>query len=306
MRKAFIETLCQIANENENVWLLSGDLGYTVLEQFSTQFPNRYINTGVAEQNMMGVAAGLSLSGKLVFTYSISNFSVMRCLEQIRNDICYHNLNVNIIGVGGGFTYGSAGYSHHSVEDYGVLMPMPNMSIFAPCDPVETKLCIENAYKFDGPSYIRLEKNCDYTVHNTIPNFSTGCPIQIQEGKHATIVSTGGIVYQAVKAAKSLNKSGIDITVISLPSIKPIDTMKLAKLLNTPIIITVEEHSEFGGISQLVNKAIIQYKINVNEVVNLSISDDIIYSVGSQDCIRRKLSMTSENIKETVIKLMNP
>ena len=145
MRKTFIDTLCKIAKDNENVWLLSGDLGYSVLEQFSRQFPNRYINTGVAEQNMMGVAAGLSLSGKIVFTYSISNFTVMRCLEQIRNDICYHNLNVNIVGVGGGFTYGSAGYSHHAVEDYGVLMPMPNMSIFVPCDPIETKLCIENA-----------------------------------------------------------------------------------------------------------------------------------------------------------------
>jgi transketolase len=305
MRKTFIDTLCKIAKDNENVWLLSGDLGYNVLEQFSTQFPHRYINTGVAEQNMMGVAAGLSLSGKIVFTYSISNFTIMRCLEQIRNDVCYHNLNVNIIGVGGGFTYGSAGYSHHAVEDYGVLMPMPNMSIFVPCDPIETKLCIEIAYEFEGPSYIRLEKNCNYSVHSSVPDYSIGHPIQILEGKDATIVCTGGIVNEAMKAAKSLAELDINVSISSLPTVKPIDITSLAAILNTPIIMTIDEHSEFGGISQLVNKAIIQYQINVHEVVNLCISDDIIYSIGSQDFIRHKLSMTSKKIKETIIKLMN-
>ncbi|HKC65029.1 MAG TPA: hypothetical protein VKB86_15410, partial [Pyrinomonadaceae bacterium] len=125
MRTAFIESLCEMAERNERVWLLSGDLGYSVLERFAEKFPQRFVNVGVAEQNMIGIAAGLAMSGQVVFTYSIANFPVMRCLEQIRNDVCSHNLNVKIVAVGGGLAYGPAGYTHHALEDLAVMRAMP-------------------------------------------------------------------------------------------------------------------------------------------------------------------------------------
>ena len=143
MRTAFTETLCKLAEQNQRIWLLTGDLGFSVLERFAERFPGRYVNMGVAEQNMMGVAAGLALCGKVVFTYSIANFPVMRCLEQIRNDVCYHNLNVKIVAVGGGVAYGAMGYSHHAVEDLAVMRAMPNMTVLAPGDAVEARLVTE-------------------------------------------------------------------------------------------------------------------------------------------------------------------
>ena len=132
MRNTFIDTLCELAAEDARVWLMCGDLGYSVLERFADRFPNRYINAGVAEQNLTGVAAGLALSGKIVFTYSIANFPIMRCLEQVRNDVCYHNLNVKIVAIGCGFAYGAAGYSHHGAEDLAVMRTLPNMTVVAP------------------------------------------------------------------------------------------------------------------------------------------------------------------------------
>ena len=144
MRTAFIEALCEEAVLDDRIWLLTGDLGYSVLECFAESFPDRYVNVGVSEQNMAGLAAGLAFCGKIVFIYSIGNFPVMRCLEQIRNDTCYHNLNVNIVAVGGGLAYGAAGYTHHAIEDLGVIRTLPNMTIIAPGDPIETKLAIKN------------------------------------------------------------------------------------------------------------------------------------------------------------------
>src|SRR5262249_13809462 len=140
MRAAFIKTLYELAERDERVWLLTGDLGFTVLEDFARRFPERYLNVGVAEQNMTGVAAGLARCGKVVFTYSIANFPTLRCLEQIRNDVCYHEANVKVVSVGGGFAYGAAGYTHHGVEDLGALRLLPGMTVVAPGDPVETRL----------------------------------------------------------------------------------------------------------------------------------------------------------------------
>ena len=139
MRTSFIDTLCQVAENDRRVWLVTGDLGYSVLEKFSSKFPERYLNAGVAEQNMVGVAAGLAMTGKVVFVYSIANFPTLRCLEQVRNDVCYHKLSVKIVAVGCGLAYGGHGYTHHGVEDLGVMSLLPHMTVIAPGDPVETR-----------------------------------------------------------------------------------------------------------------------------------------------------------------------
>ena len=171
MRTTFIETLCDLAERDERIWLITGDLGFSVLERFSERFPERYINAGVAEQNMTGIAAGLAHSGLVVFTYSIANFPVMRCLEQIRNDVCYHNMNVNVVAVGGGFSYGTAGYTHHGVEDIAVMRAMPNMTVVAPADPYETRKATESVAAHAGPCYLRLGKSREPDVHDGEPPF---------------------------------------------------------------------------------------------------------------------------------------
>src|SRR5437763_8640674 len=158
-----------MAEEDERIWLLSGDLGYSVLESFVQKFPGRFVNVGVAEQNMIGVAAGLAMSGHVVFTYSIANFPVMRCLEQIRNDVCYHNLNVKIVAVGGGLAYGPAGYTHHALEYLAVMRAMTGMTVLAPGDPVETRLATKALADRQGPCYLRLGKAGEPLVHRQQP-----------------------------------------------------------------------------------------------------------------------------------------
>ena len=193
MRTAFINTLNELASRDERIWLLCGDLGFSVLEPFAKSFPNRYVNVGVAEQNMTGVAAGLALSGKIVFTYSIANFPVIRCLEQIRNDVCAHNLNVKIVSVGGGFAYGSAGYTHHGTEDLAIMRVLPNMTVLAPGDPVETRLLTVAATEQPGPCYLRLGKAGEPTIHTSEPEITIGKAIILRQGGDGTLISTGGM-----------------------------------------------------------------------------------------------------------------
>jgi len=190
MRTAFIETLCELAEQDERIWLLTGDLGYSVLEQFAERFPDRFVNVGVAEQNMTGVAAGLALCGKIVFTYSIANFPTLRCLEQIRNDVCHHNLNVKIVAVGGGLAYGAQGYTHHAIEDLAVMLALPNMTVIAPGDSVEVRLATRAIVDWPGPCYLRLGRAGERIVHQTEPEFQIGKAIVLQQGSDVTLIST--------------------------------------------------------------------------------------------------------------------
>src|SRR3972149_11388361 len=167
MRTAFIQSVSEWAAQDERIWLLVGDLGYSVVESFAERFPHRFVNMGIAEQNMIGVAAGLALSGKVVFVYSIANFPVMRCLEQIRNDVCYHNLSVTVVAVGGGVAYGTAGYTHYAVEDLAVMRAMPNMRVLTPGDPVEVRWATRSIPAHPGPCYLRLGKGGEAVVHKS-------------------------------------------------------------------------------------------------------------------------------------------
>ena len=157
MRNTFIKNVIEKADKD--TYLMVGDLGYSVVEAFVKQYPKQFLNAGVAEQNMTGMAAGLALEGYKVFTYSIANFNTLRCIEQIRNDICYHNLDVTIVSVGGGFVYGSAGYSHHAVQDISMLGSLPNMTLLLPGDIEETEICMNYIFENKGPKYLRLGKN---------------------------------------------------------------------------------------------------------------------------------------------------
>lgn len=249
MRTAFIEQLCAIAEKDDRIWLVTGDLGYSVLEAFSDRFPSRYLNAGVAEQNMMGIAAGLALRGKVVFTYSIANFPIMRCLEQIRNDVCYHNLNVKIIAVGGGLAYGSHGYTHHGVEDLAVMSSMPNMAVLAPGDPIEARAATIAIASQPGPAYLRLGKAGEPVLHNSPIDFSLGKAIRMRDGSEFAIISTGGMLADALEATKQLSAAGCSIRLLSMPTLVPFDVVAIQSAASETFgIITVEEHG-VGGLA---------------------------------------------------------
>ncbi len=247
MRTAFIQELCALAEQDERIWLVCGDLGYSVLEAFADRFPNRYLNAGVAEQNMTGIAAGLALMGKTVFTYSIANFPVMRCLEQIRNDVCYHDLNVKIVSVGGGLAYGSHGYTHHGVEDLAVMAAMPNMIVAAPGDPLEARAITRIASEVPGPMYLRLGKAGEPVLHASPINLGVGGSIQVRPGSDLTILSTGGMLASVLAAADQLQAQSSSIRVLSMPFLIPLDaTAVLTAAKETGAILTVEEHGPGG------------------------------------------------------------
>lgn len=247
MRAAFIETLCELAGRDDRIWLVTGDLGFSVLEGFAARFPQRYLNAGVAEQNMTGVSAGLALCGKTVFTYSIANFPVMRCLEQVRNDVCYHNLNVKVVAVGGGVSYGPAGYTHHAVEDLAIMRALPRMVVLAPGDPVEVRLATCAMAAWNGPCYMRIEKTGEPVVHHAAPAFAIGKAIPVRGGKDITLISTGGVLGLAVEAAGHLTGRGRDTAVLSMPCVQPLDeTAVLEAARHTGRVITIEEHGRGG------------------------------------------------------------
>lgn len=216
MRNAFIDELINRARENYNIFLIVGDLGYSVVEPFVEEFPDRFINAGIAEQNMMGLAAGMASEGYHVFVYSIANFPTFRCAEQIRNDVDYHNLPVTIVSVGGGLAYGNLGYSHHAIQDYGLMRLFPNMLIAAPGDPLEVRACMRYLIDNPGPSYLRLAKAGEPNFHQSIPLIYPGKWLNIHSGNSEnTLLTTGATI--SIAHNKIKNKAYQDYSIHSLP-----------------------------------------------------------------------------------------
>jgi len=302
MRTAFIEALCNLAKHDRKIWLLTGDLGYSVVEQFARQFPDCFLNVGVAEQNMMGIATGLAMSGKIVFTYSIANFPVMRCLEQIRNDVCYHNANVKIVTVGGGMAYGSAGYSHHAVEDLAIMRAMPNMVLVAPGDPVETRSATRAIVGRQGPCYLRLGKSGEPVVHKTTPQFAIGNAITVREGTDLTLMSTGDMLKVAVDVADLLAAEGIGARVLSMHTVKPIDaeaTVRAAQ--ETGGIATIEEHQLVGGLGSAVADVLQDSNLKVARFWRFGIANTLSGTVGSQNHLRQQAGLTPQEITRKLV-----
>ncbi len=253
MRGAFVRTLLELADADPRVWLLTGDLGFSVLEPFAERFPERYVNVGVAEQNMLGVAAGLAHGGNIVFVYSIANFPTLRCLEQIRNDVCYHALPVRIVSVGGGLSYGAAGYTHHGVEDLAILRALPGLAVLAPGDPHETVALTRALGALPGPAYLRLGKAGEPEVHREPPRLELGRALRVREGSDVTLIATGGQLHASVQAAEALAAEGVSARVLSMHTVKPLDEAAIREAaLETRAILSVEEHSELGGLGSAI------------------------------------------------------
>lgn len=245
MRNRFSNTLLQLAEENPRIFLICADLGFSVLEQFAERFPERFLNVGVAEQAMAGIAAGLAQSGFTVFIYSIANFPTLRCLEQIRNDICYHQSDVKVVAVGSGLAYGNQGYTHHAVEDVAVMSALPHMEVFSPCDPEEVEAATRALAASGGPGYLRISRSGE-PILSTLPIADIRAPRILAEGGDTVILATGAVAELAVRAGAQLDSP---TTVVSLPCLKPFPRAEVLTLIGQARrIITLEEHILRGGL----------------------------------------------------------
>jgi transketolase len=304
LRNAFCSALIEMARQDERIWLLTGDLGYSVLEPFAEEFPSRFVNAGVAEQNMMGVAAGLSLSGKIVFTYSIANFPTIRCLEQIRNDVCYHNANVKIVAVGGGLCYGTAGFSHHATEDIAIMRALPGIVVTSPADAEEAKQLTRLAVATRGPFYMVLGKNNEPTVHANLPALHLGEPVWLNDNKGEIIlVSTGTLVSEVLRAATVLNSSGFETRVLGMPFIKPIDCKMVLKSLDgCRLVLVVEEQTAFGGLGSAIAEILAEARLNIKFArIHLP---EFIHCIGSQKELRLMLGLDASSIATRAMTLL--
>jgi transketolase len=300
MRIAFVKTLFEQAKKNKNIILLTADLGFSVFEKFMTEIPKQYLNVGISEQNMAGMAAGMAMEGKSPLIYSIVPFAVMRNFEQVRNDICYQNQNVKIVGVGAGFSYGNYGHTHHGLEDIGILRTLPNMTILAPGDPVEVALATEAMLAHRGPVYLRLGKAGEPTLHKKIPRFKIGEGIILEEGRDITIISNSTMLYRAHEVTQELKKRKIGVRLISMPTIKPLDeTIILESAKKTKAIFTIEEHSIIGGLGSAVAEVIAENAIDIS-FKRIGVPDRFTKVMGLQEYMRDANELSVEKITKTI------
>ena len=307
MRTAFIETLCAMAAEDPRIWLVTGDLGYSVVEGFADSFPERFVNAGVAEQNMTGLAAGLALSGNVVFTYSIANFPTLRCLEQIRNDVCFHAANVKIVAVGGGFVYGSQGHTHHALEDLSIMRSLPGMTVLAPGDPAEARWATRAIVDRPGPCYLRLGRAGEPHVHpdGVAPDLHIGKACTVRAGSDVTLISCGGMLKDTVEAADLLSQRGVEARVLSMHTVKPLDAdAVLAAARETRAIISVEEHRRVGGLGSAIAEVLAPAGVGSVAFRSVGVEGDDQPAAGSQAYLRSLSGLTSSAIAEVAFSLV--
>jgi transketolase len=296
MRTAFIQSLIANARINPRLFLVVGDLGYSVVEPFAAEFPDRFLNAGVAEQNMTGIAAGLAFEGYHVFTYSIANFPSLRCLEQLRNDVCYHELPVTVVSVGAGFAYGNLGYSHHAVQDIAVMRTLPHMKIYSPADPQETRRCMDALITSPTPSYLRIGKSGEEDLY---PEMLRGdiavssAPVTVREGRGCiALAATGSILKIAIDAAAELERTGVDAAVFSCPYLSSARRDFFSPLWSYHTVVSLEEHVHSGGLGSILRD---HTPVGVR-VQSLAVDQGRPNIVGSQDYLRSQHGLTTAHV----------
>jgi transketolase len=306
MRDNFVRQLTEIARNDSRIFLMTADLGFRVLDKFENEFPRRYLNVGIAEQNMIGLATGLALHGRIVFTYSIGNFSTLRCLEQIRNDACYHDANVKVVAVGGGFSYGPLGFSHHATEDLAVMRALPHMTVVAPGDQWETREATKALVATPGTCYLRLDKSSAPATVRSGDVFTLGKARTVREGSDITLAATGGILGAALEAADSLVEQGIACRVLSIHTIKPFDSEAIIRACKeTGGIVTVEEHTIDGGLGSVVAETCLDAGVHPRVFHRVGLRAGFSSVVGGQDYLRREYGMDPATIARAVAELVS-
>ncbi len=301
MRKEFFDVLLQLARLDQRIFLVVGDVGYSFVEPFIKEFPDRYLNVGVAEQNLVGISAGLSLCGKIVFCYSIGNFPTIRCLEQIRNDVCYPKANVKVVSTGGGLGYGALGMTHHVTEDIAVMRALPNMTVVAPGDSVESALATRAVAYLPGPCYLRLTRESYPKVHDQVPGFEVGKAITVRAGDDITLISTGGMLHTVVQVANVLESDGISARVLSMHTIRPIDSDAISVAAReTQVIVSVEEHGPIGGLGSAVSEVLAQLNGSKAALMRISIEDPFSKIIGSHEYLQSVHGLTVDGIHRRI------
>ena len=310
MRDTFVRTLTELAKNDKNIELLTGDLGFGVLKPYWEAVPDQFTDAGIAEQNMTTVAAGMALEGRTVFTYSIGNFPTLRCLEQIRNDCAYHEANVKIVCVGGGLVYGSLGMSHHATEDLAVMRALPGVIVMAPGDPAEAEAATRAIAACRGTCYLRLGRGGERRVHKSLPDFRIGKAIWIRDGSRGNgknkpgaadepciaVFSTGAILDEVCDACRELENAGIRVIQYSFPTVKPIDSETItACVKEAAAVFTIEEHNITGGFGSAVAEVMAEAG-GAPPLYRIGLHDEYCTKVGSQQYLREEYGLSAEKI----------
>ncbi len=298
MREAFVRAMRELAEADPSLVLVTGDLGFGVLTEFADRFPSSFLNAGVAEQNMTAVACGMALAGAHAYTYSIGNFPTLRCLEQLRNDVCYHRADVTVVAVGGGFSYGQLGMSHFATEDLAILRALPEMTVVAPSDPWQAHALTHQMHARGGPHYLRLDKSSAGAPEGQVV---LGKAREVRSGADAVIFSTGGILGEALAAAEVLAGEGVCVRVVDVHTLKPLDTEAICEAAAAcGVVLTLEEHTIIGGLGGAVAEACLAGGVRLERFVRLGLQDRHPEVVGDQAYLRALHGLDREGVARSL------
>jgi transketolase len=304
MRNAFANEITALAAEDERIVLLSGDIGNRLFDTYKDRFPKRFLNCGVAEANMISLAAGMALCGLHPVAYTITPFITTRCLEQIRVDVCYHNVPVIIVGVGGGLSYASLGGTHHSCEDIAFMRMLPHMTVICPGDAQEVQLALRAALRHEGPVYIRLGKKGEPVVHKQTPDFVIGRGIVMSMGSDVCLLSTGNMLPVVLQAAEELSRRGISAQVVSFHTVKPLDEDLLSEVFSRfTVVVTAEEHSILGGLGGSIAEWLTEQPHQKARLLRVGTADTFLHEAGEQEYAREYFGLTPEAIAEKTLRM---
>jgi transketolase len=306
LRDTFIARLSELAEADPRVMLITGDLGFAVFNKYIADRPHQFLNAGVAEQNMTGVAVGMALEGRIPFTYSIGNFPILRCLEQIRNDAAYHDANVKVVSIGGGFSYGQLGMSHHATEDLAIMRALPNVTVVSPGCLWETAEATTAIKETPGTCYFRLDKSSAGRTNREGEIFQLGKIRTLRDGDDLTLVTTGGILGEVLKAADELAQvHGLQCRVLNVHTLRPFDvdtTLKAAK--ETGGILTIEEHVLSGGLGSLIAETCLEGGVPPKSFARLGLRSGYSTVVGTQEYLRAHYEMDAPAIINQSLKMV--
>lgn len=308
MRKTCLDMVYELARKDRRVFFIGSDLGIGTLKQFKAEMPDRFFMEGVSEANIIGIAAGLALEGKIVYINTIATFLTRRCFEQVALDLCLHNANVRLIGSGGGMVYAPLGPTHEAIDDIAIFRALPRMTIVAPADADEMRRLMPLTVDYSGPIYVRLGKGGDPIVTNDRTPFQIGKTISMRDGSDALIVTTGVMLKPALDAAETLGKEGIETAVLHTPTIKPFDTEAVIEQASrVQAIVTLEEHNIIGGLGSAVAEAIAEANFDApRRFKRIGLPDVFPDKYGSQASLMARYGLTAERVVEIVQSLMQP
>lgn len=301
MRNAFADQILQLARRDSRVVLLSGDIGNRLFDKLRDEFPDRFYNCGIAEAGMIGMAAGLAMSGLRPYCYTIAPFVTYRCLEQIRVDLCYHHQPVVLVGTGAGLSYASLGGTHHSCEEMGMLRLLPGLSVAAPADNAELRALMNATLSHHGPVYLRIGKKGEPDVHQSLPELALGQSLTLRQGDAVCILCAGTLLPIALDAAARLEETGVSTRVVSFPSIKPLDQAALQGAFETcRLVVTVEEHSRLGGLGGAVAEWSAEHDGPRAKLLRIGTPDEFLHLTCDQDEAREHFGLTPEGMAAQV------